>query len=339
MPSTPSESVESTCYGYLIVCTAVFVLSFDALLIEQISNLTEWTIIFYRYSLLGISILVYLIFSEGSKCTFKVLYIGCSGLFAGLLLGGAGITYIFALLNTHVANVFVIMALSPLIAGFFSFILFGERFPLRIIITTIICLVSVIAVICTELYSSFDSDWFGNCSALASAFLTAGYFVIIRGVNKSRELDHQINFLPCLVVASIFEGMIALSNGADLTSITAADSVYIILQGLLVLPIGMALMTVATKYIPATELTLFSLLDYFLEPLWVALAGLDTPPLYSLIAGSIVLVTLFGNGILAIYDEKEGGRNKSYQPIPEPGPDRESNPALDERNPLLFNSI
>jgi len=262
-----------TCYGYLLVCLGVLILSFDALLIEKIENLSEWTIIFYRYSLLGVSILSYLMFSEGVLCTTKLLSIGCSGLFAGLLLGGSGIAFIFALRNTHVANVFVTMAISPLIAGVLSYSFFGEDFPLRLVITTVICLISVISVISSELYSDFDDNWLGNCAAVACAILTAGYYVIIRGVNKSQESGKQTNYLPCLVVASIFEGMISLSSGADLTTITESNALYIVLQGLLVLPVGMALMNVAARHISATELTLFSLLDYLLEPLWVAVAG------------------------------------------------------------------
>ena len=47
------------------------------------------------------------------------------------------------------------------------------------------------------------------------------------------------------------------------------------------------------------------LLDSVLEPVWVWVAGLDTPPLYSLYAGSVVIFVLIVNATLALLEEAE----------------------------------
>jgi drug/metabolite transporter (DMT)-like permease len=143
--------------------------------------------------------------------------------------------------------------------------------------------------------------------ALSAVLLTSMYLVIIRGVNRSRKVGHEreIDFVPCLVVAAILVSVVALSAGADLRSVRNMDIVFLILQGVVVLSIGSALLTTATAYVSAPEVSLFMLVDVVLEPMWVWLAGFDTPPYYTIYCGAVVISALLINSILAWYEEKD----------------------------------
>jgi len=235
----------------------------------------------------------------------KFYDIGYIGTFAGLLWGAAGITFTLAILNTHVANVFIIMATNPLFSYLFSYLLYGEDMPWRTIITMIVCFSAITVIIVLELYTDIDYGWYGNVMALVAVLLTSMYLVIIRGVNRTRKEGHKIDFVPCLIVASIFESVVALSAGADLRSVSNTDVAFLILQGVVVLSIGSSLLTIATTYVSAPEVSLFMLVDTLLEPIWVWLAGFDTPPYYTIYCGAIVITALLVNSILALNEEQD----------------------------------
>ena len=66
----------------------------------------------------------------------------------------------------------------------------------------------------------------------------------------------------------------------DLSAVTDEEWLFLAIQGIIILAVGNACLTAATRYLAATEVTIVLLLDTVLEPVWVWLAGLDTPPLY-----------------------------------------------------------
>jgi len=59
-----SSSSNQLLCGYGLLTFAVLLLSIDALLILEVSDLGDWTIIFYRYWLMGITIATYFFVSE-----------------------------------------------------------------------------------------------------------------------------------------------------------------------------------------------------------------------------------------------------------------------------------
>jgi len=290
---------------YSLLLFAVLLLSTDALLVLEVSDLNEWTLIFMRYWLMGLTITIYFFITEQERCILKFIDIGYLGIIASCFNAASGICYVFALLHTHVANVMVIMATNSIFAAIFSYLIFAELVPLRTIITMIVILISVVTIIALELTSDFDSNWFGNFMAVLSAFFTALYYVMVRGINKGRKTREEIDLIPCLILAASIEAIIAVGAGAfdDLQTLSDRDLIFLMLQGVIVLPIGSALLTYVTKYITAPEVTLFMLLDTIIEPIWVWLAGLDTPPYYTIYCGVVVIVALAANSYIALNEE------------------------------------
>ena len=80
--------------------------------------------------------------------------------------------------------------------------------------------------------------------------------------------------------------------GPDLTDIGAVDFVYIGLQGVGVLALGFTLLTFAPTYIPAPEVSLYTLIETVLGPVWVFLGGYEAPTIYAVIGGALLLAAL-----------------------------------------------
>ena len=297
------KAADLTTYSLLLF--AVLILSTDALLVLEVSDLNEWTLIFMRYWLMGLTITIYFFITEQEKCILKFIDIGYLGIIASFFYAGSGICYVFALLHTHVANVMVIMATNSIFAAIFSYLIFSEMVPLRTIITMTIILISVTVIIALELTEDFDNNWFGNFMAVLSALFTALYYVMVRGINRGKSKGDEVDLVPCLILGAIIEATIAIGAGAfdGLQTISDHDLLFLTLQGIIVLPLGSALLTYITKFITAPEVTLFMLLDTIIEPIWVWLAGLDTPPYYTIYCGIVVVIALASNSYIALTEE------------------------------------
>ena len=293
----------ATIWGYVLILGAVLLLSVDALLIQEVSHLSEMTVVFYRYSFMGFTIALYYLFTEQQDMYRKFYDIGFAGLLAGAINAGGGIAFTIAVLNTHTANVFIIIATTPFTASIFSYLFFNEVVPLRTIIAFIVAFTAIVVVIGIELSADFDTAWYGNIMAFISSIAYAAYLTIIRGMNLGVKSSEQIDYVPCLIVAAIIESGIGAAAGAQYDTVTKMDLLYLILQGVVVLSIGSAILTFATKFISSPEVCMFSLLDTVLEPIWVWLAGFDTPPYYTIYAGIFVISAVLVNSILALYEE------------------------------------
>jgi drug/metabolite transporter (DMT)-like permease len=288
---------------YAVVLGAVLLLSVDALLIQLVSDLDDWTVVFWRYAFMGVSIFSYYFIQEQSEMWAKFYRIGWGGLLAGSVMAGAGICFTLAILNTHTANVFLIAATTSLWASIFSYFLFSELVPLRTLVAVVVAFAAVGVVVGIELSADLDSAWFGNVMAIVSSILTAMYLVIVRGMNTGLKASEKIDFTPALILASAIEVVVSAAAGASPNSVSDMDLLYLVLQGVVVLSIGLALLTLATKRISAPEVSLFMLIDSVLEPVWVYLAGFDDPPYYTIYCGIVVVVVLAANSILALYEE------------------------------------
>jgi hypothetical protein len=71
---------------------------------------------------------------------------------------------------------------------------------------------------------------------------------------------------------------------------------YLAVQGFLEIPLSFGLLTIAPSYIPSSEVMLYMLIETILGPVWVWLGGYGRPPLVTVYAGVILIVTLLAHG-------------------------------------------
>jgi drug/metabolite transporter (DMT)-like permease len=98
---------------------------------------------------------------------------------------------------------------------------------------------------------------------------------------------------------SIFYGGLISALCAAAVSLTGTglatrptDIALCVMLGVVQLGIGNFLFALASRYVPAAELTLYSLGEPVLSPLWTYLGVGETPSLATLAGGSVILVAL-----------------------------------------------
>ena len=266
--------------GTLLMVSAMVILSPDALLISLVS-VDPWTLVFWRGLLTACTLSVTLVCSHGKGVLREVFRMGPAGILAGIFFGVSTVSFVMSIRMTTAANTLVIVAATPLFAAIFTKLFLSEKVPMRTWIA-VIAGFSGIVVIFSGSFSA--GSVLGDFLALVTAMIMAANFVIIRSHKK-------ISMIPAVVLSGILTSLFTIFI-TDPMSVGASDMLLLAALGSVVMPIPLAIFTVAPKLIPAAEVSLIMLLETFLAPLWVWLVIGQRPAGETVLGGGLLVTTL-----------------------------------------------
>ena len=125
---------------------------------------------------------------------------------------------------------------------------------------------------------------FGNFAALISAIGLGTHFVLVR-------LKRQVDMTPAIGLASLLTCFIGFNMSSDLY-LEPQQLGYLVILGLILLPVSFILLTRAPIYISAPEVSLIILLETILAPIWVWLFINEIPPLSVMLGGFIIVLAI-----------------------------------------------
>ena len=135
-----------------------------------------------------------------------------------------------------------------------------------------------------------ERDLFGDLAALGAALGFAGFTVALR---RRREVD----MIPAVLFAGLLSGalsaLVAMATGIGL-AISWPDLALSFTYGGIGIAGGLLLFTLGSRHVPAAELTLLSLTEVVLGPIWVWLAFAEEPSRITLLGGAILLASITG---------------------------------------------
>ena len=108
---------------------------------------SAWQINFYRSSSLAVFVFLFLVIRYGSKTRLILKESGSRALFAGLILSGAMICNIVALLHTSVANAVLVMAAGPIFAAVIGGIVLKEKISPILWVSIVLALVGIAVMV------------------------------------------------------------------------------------------------------------------------------------------------------------------------------------------------
>lgn len=292
--------------GTILSVAGVLTITSDALLLRLSSNIDDLNVQFYRYFIAGFVILITLIIIQGKTWYKKFLEIGKIGFIAGLVWGANNFLFTFAIQNGVVANVLVIVASNPMFSAVFSYILLGEVVPLRTVITCLICFAVIVIIFVGELNAD-SSAYVGIVAAVFCSASLGLYLVLLRLASKYEGAEPDV--MACNVIACFFITIIALCSGAHPNLITSDDVLILCIQGMIEIPLSFCLLSYGPALIPATEVSLFFLIETILSPFLVWLAGFEKPPELTLYCGIALIVSLAFHSFLSIREERQKQSN------------------------------
>jgi drug/metabolite transporter (DMT)-like permease len=129
----------------------------------------------------------------------------------------------------------------------------------------------------------------GLLFAICTSVAFAVFAVLLRA---NRKLD----MLPVLLVTGLFMAAVGGIGGSFSNAIPMSDIMLCLLWGMLLQGFAHSLMIRATRLILSAEITLFMLLEFTLNPLWVWLFINEVPTFTTLLGGGVIILSV---GVLA----------------------------------------
>lgn len=189
-------------------------------------------------------------------------------------------SFLVALNLTATANVLLIFATGPIVASLLAGPLLGEKVRVTTLASTLVALAGVAMMIGSPASGSVVGDGLAFVSTVAFA-------LTVIACRRHRDVP----MLGGLGVGQllILLGSIPFANGAGLD---LAQVGWLALFGCGQLALGQVFFLHATRLIPAAKLASVSLLEIVLGPVWVWLAGVETPTVATLLGGALILVAV-----------------------------------------------
>ena len=277
--------------GLIFVFMAGVLWSTVGLGIRLIDEATVWQILLYRSISLSLFLATVIYLRSRGKLFKVVKAAGLPGCIAGLALVGAYSGGIYGIQSTSVANAMLLFASAPFMAAILGWIFLREKVRKA---TWIAILFAILGIgIMVQDKTQGGAALLGNLAALGSAF---GFAVFTVALRWGRSGD----MLPAVFLSGIFAifitSSICLFSGLPF-QISVNDTSISMGMGVFQVGAGLVLYTLGSKTLPAAELTLLSLAEVLLGPLWVYLFLNEVATLNTLFGGLVLLLAIAGNAI------------------------------------------
>lgn len=266
--------------GLLLGLAGVALIIPDATLIRLVEA-PSLTTAAWRSGLSAIALGAFLVLRYRSELPSVVRALGRWGLVSSALVGAGTILFVLAVDNTAIANVVLILALSPMWAAILTRIVTGAPTPRRTVVAMPLALVGVAIAVAGSLESGLNV---GDLIALIISLGLAANLTIVRS-------QSQIDMVPAVAVGSVL-GFVALILAGTSLHVASSDIPPLLALGLVVIPGATGLITAGARYIASSETALLLLGETALSPLLAAVVVDEPITRAALIGGTIVILTL-----------------------------------------------
>ena len=272
-----------------VVLLAGMLWSFGPYVVRNINQpeTVPWQYLFTRGLVIFTLLNVYLYFEEGKEFVKNYKKIGFSGLIGGLGLATAMITFIWSITNTTAAITLLCLAAMPFITALLGFLFLKEEISLNVWIAIFIASIGILIM---ALNNNENNSLVGLVLGLASAVGFSVFSVSLRWRKETPKFTTvALAGLFCFLISSA----VLFSNNMNFLSSSKNESLFA-LHGTIVC-LGLILYSIASKNIPAAELTLLSLTEVIGGVFWVWLPWLginEVPSTNTIIGGFLIFLSI-----------------------------------------------
>jgi len=268
-----------------IVLLAGLLWSFGPLVVRYMDqpDLVPWQYLFARGIVIFLILNIYLFFEEGKEFYKNYFKIGWSGFIGGCGLGVAMITFIWSITNTSAAITLLCLAAMPFLTALLGFLFLKEQISYNVWIAIIVAAVGILAM------ASGNTNK-GSLLGLVFGLISAtGFSVFSVSLRWRKETPKFTTVAIAGFLCAIVSSVILLNEGKSFVSSSYNEGLFAI-HGTLVC-FGLILYSIASKAIPAAELTLLSLTEIIggIFWVWLPLFGINEVPSNNTIIGGFLI--------------------------------------------------
>ena len=273
-----------------VVLFAGLLWSFGPLVVRYMDQpeLIPWQYVFGRGLTIFIIINIYLFLDEGLEFIENYKNIGLSGIFGGIGLGIAMITFIWSITHTTAAVTLLCLATMPFITALMAYFFLKETISLNVWISIGL---ATLGIIIMALGNTSKGSLLGFIFGILSSIGFSVFSVSLRWRKETPKFTTvALAGFFCFLVSAIM-----ISNNDSNFLSTGKNEALFATHGTLVC-LGLILYSIGSKNIPAAELTLLSLTEVIGGIFWVWLPWLginEIPSTNTVIGGFFIFISLF----------------------------------------------
>ena len=264
--------------GYILLLFGGFCLSWGGFIVRSFETSNAWDILLLRSSFffIGISVFLLSIYKKNAIKSFKKA--GLKGLLGGFVMSFGFIAFVFAMMNTSVANVVFIISTQTMFLAIFGYFYLKEKVSLIGFLSIILAMMGISVMIGDAVSGG---TLFGNLVALT---IPISFSILVMIVRKNSSLD----LVPAIWYASTFSVFYSLVM-VDSFSFSNNDIFMGFLLGIPQLTFGFICITIGSRTTKSVTIGLLMLTETIFAPLWVWLFLNEIPPL-SVFAGGFLII-------------------------------------------------
>lgn len=211
--------------------------------------------------------------------------------------------FMVALTLTSVAKVLVTMAMGPMATALFSRLFLGHHLPTRTWGAISVAALGIVWMFGGS-EASTAGDWRG--ALVASAVPLAGALNLTLLQRMGARGSAAPDMTPSLLIGAVLSALFTLPLAWPLQA-SGNDVAWLALLGFAQLALPCFLMLKVSRVLPAPEVALLALLEVVFGVLWAWLGAGEQPGSRVLLGGTLVLLALAGNELLAFRRSTPGG--------------------------------
>jgi DME family drug/metabolite transporter len=275
--------------GYILILLGGFCLSWGGFIVRSFETSNAWEILLLRtfFFFLWISTFLFLIYKKNAVKT--IIKSGTPALLGGFVMSFSFIAFVFAMMNTSVANVVFIISTQTMFLAIFGYFYLKEKVSLISFISIILAMSGITIMIGDSISSS---TLFGNLVALT---IPISFSILVMIIRKNSDLD----LVPAIWYASVFSFIYAIVM-VESFNFTGHDIFMGFLLGVPQLGFGFICITIGSRTTRSVTIGLLMLTETIFAPVWVWLFLNEIPPFSVFIGGSIIILAI----ILKSFDKK-----------------------------------
>jgi drug/metabolite transporter (DMT)-like permease len=229
-----------------------------------------------RAAFASLAMFVFVTVAERGHVVRAFRAIGWPGIGMAALLATSSVTFITAINDTAVANVMVVQALVPLAAALLG-MLVGEQVRPRT------WLAMGIAGAGFAVIAGAPSH--PGLAGLIFSFIAMLSYAAVIVIARRRA---HVSMAPATCLSQVLTFAV-FAPFAHVSEMGGSGLVYLALLGVIQLGVGLYLLSLGARLIPAAEVALIAQLENVLAPLWVWLAGIEHPSTAVIVGGIVVI--------------------------------------------------
>lgn len=283
MRGTPSagDGIGGMQRGHVYVILATVAWSTGGVLQRQLTVDTTTQIV-GRAIFASASVFAYVWWVERAKVVHAFRSVGLAGAGVSLFLCVSATGFFIGFNNAPIGNVLLIQAMAPVIAAPLAWLLLKERLDRRSLITMIMAVIGAVVMV--------GNPGGGNARGQVAALVATFAFAIVLIITRRRQ---DISMAPAIVVSQVLI-IVLFSPWTSWSDIIGSNTGWFILLGVGQMGIGFVLLSMGARLIPVIHLSLISLLEVVLGPIWAWILLGETLNGPTLIGGSIVALAVVG---------------------------------------------